>query len=37
MAKTLEQDRMRKVLKKALANDIGELPAIVNPERRERC
>ena len=37
MSRTLQQDRERKALKKALANDIGKLPAVVNPERRERC
>ncbi len=37
MARTLEQDRKRKAEKKALANDIGELPAVANPARRERC
>ena len=37
MGRTLEQDRKRKARKKALANDIGRLPAVADPERRERC
>ena len=37
MARTLEQDRRRKAAKKAAANDIGQLPRVADPERRERC
>ena len=37
MAKTLEQDRRRKAAKKAAANEIGKLPKVADPERRERC
>lgn len=37
MARTHEQDRERKARKKALANDIGELPPVADPGRRERC
>ena len=37
MAKTLEQDRRRKAAKKAAANEIGKLPKVADPGRRERC
>lgn len=37
MARTLEQDRARKAAKKAAANEIGKLPKVKNPKRRERC
>ena len=37
MARTLEQDRARKAAKKAAANEIGKLPKVADPERRERC
>lgn len=32
-----EKDRARKARKKALANDIGRLPAVKDPKRRAAC
>lgn len=37
MPLSAQKDRERHARKKALANDIGRLPKVKDPERRERC